>query len=110
MGVISEKEKEAGRKAHLQNCRERDQKRREAREEKMKPHAGVILNLTQHKTTEDQLEAGVVDMPEELKDSFGNPRSFSKQLTFTEIPNQRELRRRAAVSYTHLTLPTIYSV
>ena len=95
MGVISEKEKEAGRKAHLQNCRERDQKRREAREEKMKPHAGVILNLTQHKTTEDQLEAGVVDMPEELKDSFGNPRSFSKQLTFTEIPNQRELRRRA---------------
>ena len=95
MGGVSEKEKEAGRKAHLQNCRERDRKRREAREKKLKPHAMVILNITQHETTEDQKESGVVDMPQELKDSFGNPRSFREQFTFKTIPTKKELMSRA---------------
>ena len=37
----------------------------------------MIVNLTQHKATQDQKDAGVVDLPEKLRDQLvelGDPR------------------------------------
>ena len=49
----------------------------------------IILNLTQHKATTDQIEAGVVDLnePERL--------ALIDALTFDSIPSQEEIERRA---------------
>lgn len=49
----------------------------------------VILNLTQHQATNEQVEAGVVDLPKELQGELKN------LLTFEEIPSVKEMRERA---------------
>jgi len=49
-----------------------------------------ILNLTQHKATNEQLQAGVVEPSDLTKKVI-----VSKYLTFTEIPSRDELRKRA---------------
>ena len=48
-----------------------------------------ILNLTQHKCTKDQIEAGVVDATEQ------HQQEIAQLLTFEEIPSEREMYRRA---------------
>lgn len=49
----------------------------------------TILNLTQHKSTKDQLEAGVVDLPAEQQ------MELAKLLTFESRPDKWELKNRA---------------
>lgn len=49
----------------------------------------MILNLTQHPATPDQVAAGVVDAPERFKEKL------TALLTFNEAPSHRELLRRA---------------
>ena len=49
----------------------------------------IILNLTQHKATKEQLEACVIDLPEKDREFL------IKELTFDEIPTKEEIRRRA---------------
>lgn len=49
----------------------------------------MILNLTQHPATVEQIAAGVVDLPVE-------PRAFLQRLlTFTSLPTRREVDQRA---------------
>ncbi len=49
----------------------------------------MILNLTQHPATAEQVAAGVVDLPAE-------PRAFLQRLlTFTALPSRREVDQRA---------------
>ncbi len=50
---------------------------------------GMILNLTQHKTSPEQSLYGVFDLPE------GKMRELRKLLTFEEIPSKSEMRQRA---------------
>ena len=47
----------------------------------------TILNLTQHKATPEQLEAGVVDLPDTTQ--------LVNLLTFTERPDWNELKTRS---------------
>ena len=58
-----------------------------------------IINLTQHKPTKEQIEAGVFDA-----DEFWRER-ITKALTFDELPTADEIRRRAkelaSIAYTH---------
>jgi hypothetical protein len=49
----------------------------------------MIVNLTQHSATADQLAAGVRDMPPEAKSAL------SALLTFVELPTGDDLRQRA---------------
>ena len=48
----------------------------------------MILNLTQHKPTEEQIKAGVID-PSEIKSEI------QALLTFDEIPSKEEMEERA---------------
>lgn len=48
----------------------------------------IILNLTQHPATPEQLEAGVVEPTDKA--------SVKALLTFEDLPDQREIRARAA--------------
>lgn len=48
-----------------------------------------MLNLTQHRATQEQILAGVVDMPEPVR------ARLSELLTFDEIPDADELSLRA---------------
>jgi len=48
-----------------------------------------ILNLTQHKTTPDQLTAGVVDPESPWKEGI------QRALTFEDLPTPEEIQRRA---------------
>jgi hypothetical protein len=48
-----------------------------------------ILNLTQHPATEDQLRAGVIDLPEEERSRL------QKLLTFDILPISKEIIERA---------------
>ena len=50
----------------------------------------MIINLTQHAVTPEQLAAGVIDMEKEIDRAF-----LSKLLTFEELPDQAEMRLRA---------------
>jgi len=56
-----------------------------------------ILNLTQHNATKEQKEAGVVDLPEDLR------KELTKALTFEEIPDKKELTNRADKIYKIVT-------
>lgn len=49
----------------------------------------TILNLTQHSATQDQLEAGVVDLAPEQKEVLKD------LLNFQEIPSYEEIRTKA---------------
>ena len=49
----------------------------------------MILNLTQHTATPDQLAAGVVDLPEDLQKVLKNA------LTFENLPSRSVLKERA---------------
>ena len=49
----------------------------------------MILNLTQHKATREQIEAGVIDL------SDSDRASLSKALTFDECPDESILVARA---------------
>ena len=48
-----------------------------------------ILNATQHQATLEQLEAGIVDLPAEVRSEL------SKLLTFEELPTPTDLRVRS---------------
>jgi len=48
-----------------------------------------ILNLTQHPASSEQRQAGVIDLPPELK------RKLAEFLTFEELPRRNEIRLRA---------------
>ena len=48
-----------------------------------------ILNLTQHKASKEQLEAGVVDLPEDDR------KVLIELLTFKSLPTQFEINSRA---------------
>lgn len=50
---------------------------------------GPIWNATQHTATADQIEQGVVDLPEELR------QQVSRFLTFAELPGNEDLRIRS---------------
>jgi hypothetical protein len=50
----------------------------------------MILNLTQHLATPEQIEAGVVDLPAEMRDRL------VEALTFNELPAPEEILGRAA--------------
>ena len=47
----------------------------------------MILNLTQHKATKEQVQAGVVEPK--------NKEEIQKLLTFNEMPDKIEIRKRA---------------
>ena len=49
----------------------------------------TILNLTQHSATQDQLEAGVIDLAPDLKQILKN------LLDFSEVPSKQEILTRA---------------
>lgn len=49
----------------------------------------MILNLTQHTATPDQIAAGVVDLPEDRR------RVLQKALTFEDLPSRSDLEERA---------------
>jgi hypothetical protein len=49
----------------------------------------TIINLTQHKATPEQIEAGVVDLPETKREKL------CKLLTFDELPTHFEICKRA---------------
>ena len=49
----------------------------------------MILNLTQHEATAEQLEAGVIEPPPGVKESI------KALLTFEDIPSVEEIRERA---------------
>lgn len=48
-----------------------------------------MINLTQHTATPDQVAAGVVDLPPEVRAEVGG------LLTFDTLPTQEEIRARA---------------
>lgn len=50
----------------------------------------TIINLTQHKATAEQIEAGVVDI-----EDFHDKELLNKYLNFGEIPSMDELEMRA---------------
>jgi hypothetical protein len=50
----------------------------------------MIVNLTQHKATQDQIKAGVVDLSGRALEAL------TKALTFDALPTQDETLRRAA--------------
>ena len=56
-----------------------------------------ILNLTQHSASVEQLEAGIVDLPDELHTRLAG------LLTFTELPSEQELEARAEAIYMLVT-------
>jgi len=49
----------------------------------------MIINLTQHRATPEQLEAGVIDLPEEDR------RVLTQYLTFNVLPDHEEIYHRA---------------
>ena len=49
----------------------------------------MILNLTQHRATPEQVEAGVVDLPEAMREVL------MKALTFEDLPSPEEIQDRA---------------
>lgn len=49
----------------------------------------MLLNLTQHKTTKEQAEAGVVDLPEDARGAL------CTLLTFESLPDMVQLEERA---------------
>lgn len=49
----------------------------------------LIINLTQHEATSDQLAEGVVDLPAEHR------KALAEELTFSELPSPEEIRQRA---------------
>ena len=49
----------------------------------------IILNLTQHAATPDQIEAGVVDLSQEER------KELSHLLTFNFLPTRQEVKARA---------------
>jgi hypothetical protein len=49
----------------------------------------MIINLTQHTATPEQIEAGVVELPAEIKSEL------IKLLTFDKLPTNKELHNRA---------------
>ena len=49
----------------------------------------VILNLTQHSVTQDQIKAGVVDLPHPYKERLKD------LLTFDQLPTKDEIKARA---------------
>lgn len=50
----------------------------------------MILNLTQHLATKEQLNAGVIDLPENQR------QQLNQMLTFDEPPTSGEVQQRAA--------------
>ena len=53
----------------------------------------VILNLTQHNANEEQIRAGVIDLPEPYNTEL------KKLLTFNELPSADEVKKRAGAFY-----------
>ena len=53
----------------------------------------VILNLTQHQATKEQLEDGVIDLPTSYREKL------VKFLTFEKLPNCNEIKERAGAIY-----------
>ncbi len=53
----------------------------------------LILNLTQHNASEEQVKAGVVDLPEPYNTEL------KKLLTFNELPSADEVKKRAGAIY-----------
>lgn len=58
----------------------------------------MILNLTQHKATQDQIDQGVVDFDDETR------AKISQLLTFDEMPDRNEMIERAYKLVTILRL------
>lgn len=58
----------------------------------------MILNLTQHKATQDQIDQGVVDFDDETR------AEISKLLTFDKLPDHHEMIKRACDLVTILRL------
>jgi hypothetical protein len=52
-----------------------------------------IINLTQHKATQEQIEAGVIDLPEEAR------AKLQKLLTFDDFPDNDILEKRTNSIY-----------
>jgi hypothetical protein len=50
----------------------------------------VIINMTQHKASQEQIEAGVIDLPANEREQL------SKLLTFDSLPSREEIIARAA--------------
>jgi len=53
----------------------------------------VILNLTQHNASEEQIKAGVVDLPSPYREKL------VEILTFNELPSADEVKKRAGAIY-----------
>ena len=49
----------------------------------------IIINLTQHAATPDQIEAGVIDLPQAVR------QQLSELLTFNELPEAADMEARA---------------
>lgn len=49
----------------------------------------IIINLTQHEATPEQVQAGVVEPPKEVKNDI------RELLTFEQIPTKKEIQDRA---------------
>ena len=49
----------------------------------------MILNLTQHPATTEQIEAGVVDLPDSVRPALIG------WLTFSQLPSREEIEDRA---------------
>lgn len=49
----------------------------------------MILNLTQHKATPEQVAAGVVDLPDNLR------RTLKEHLTFNDLPSEEDISEAA---------------
>lgn len=62
----------------------------------------MILNLTEYKATQDQLDAGVFDLSDEQR------AKLQELLTFDELPTMRQLRERAA-ALTELAYEALYN-
>lgn len=56
-----------------------------------------IINLTQHAGSEEQKQAGLIDLPDEAK------KELSELLTFSSLPSQEEIINRA-IQITELAL------
>lgn len=50
----------------------------------------MIINMTQHKASQEQIEAGVIDLPANEREQL------SKLLTFDSLPSREEIIARAA--------------
>ena len=53
----------------------------------------LILNLTQHQASKEQLDAGVIDLPDSYKEKL------VELLTFTDLANSDEIKARAGAIY-----------